>query len=63
MKKSILITVLVFIIGCKPDAEKKPVSVEVDAATISKHIEKLASDEFMGRMPCLVRPSSGRGDF
>ena len=52
MKKSILITVLVFIIGCKPDAEKKPVSVEVDAATIGKHIEKLASDEFMGRMPC-----------
>ena len=52
MRKSVLISILVFIIGCKPDAEKKPGSVEVDAATIGKHIEKLASDDFMGRMPC-----------
>jgi len=52
MRKSVLITILVFIMGCKPGTEEKPVSVEVDPATIGKHIEKLASDEFMGRMPC-----------
>lgn len=41
-----------FVIGCKPDSNNAPALVEVDQSTIAKHIERLASDEFMGRMPC-----------
>jgi len=51
MRKSVLITLLVFVIGCKPDSKNTPALVEVDQSTIAKHIERLASDEFMGRMP------------
>ncbi|MGW8314540.1 MAG: M28 family metallopeptidase [Bacteroidales bacterium] len=52
MKIYILITLSAIIVGCKPGANQRPESVEVDPSTIGKHIEKLASDEFMGRMPC-----------
>ena len=52
MKKisSILVLLLAFI-SCKTDSKENIVDVEVDKTSIGKHIEKLASDEFLGRMP------------
>jgi Zn-dependent M28 family amino/carboxypeptidase len=51
MMKYLLFTVLVFLLGCQPTAKNNSGSIEVNQMTIAKHIEKLASDEFMGRMP------------
>tara|TARA_R110000868_G_scaffold73955_1_gene214021 strand:+ start:3719 stop:5341 length:1623 start_codon:yes stop_codon:yes gene_type:complete len=52
MKKisSILVLLLAFI-SCKTDSKENILDVEVDKTSIGKHIEKLASDEFLGRMP------------
>ena len=51
MRKSLLLIILVFMVGCKPDKLENPSSAEVNQTTIGKHIERLASDEFAGRMP------------
>ena len=51
MRRYLLLTFLVFIAGCKPNTMDNPSSIEVDQTTIGKHIERLASDEFAGRMP------------
>jgi Zn-dependent M28 family amino/carboxypeptidase len=52
MQKYLIITVLMFIMGCNSGSRKSADSVEINPLTIGKHIERLASDEFMGRMPC-----------
>jgi Zn-dependent M28 family amino/carboxypeptidase len=52
MMKYLLIAVLVFLVGCKPKAERTYGSIEVSEKTLAKHLERLASDDFQGRMPC-----------
>lgn len=49
MKNYLKFFVLFLLIGCESD--KTASSVEVDPATIATHIERLASDEFLGRKP------------
>ncbi|MBT8185562.1 MAG: M28 family peptidase, partial [Eudoraea sp.] len=50
MKNILRISLIVLVIGC--NEEKKSESpAEVDQATLGKHIERLASDEFLGRKP------------
>ena len=44
----ILATVVVIFTSCKSDTKE---AVEVNQTTIGKHIERLASDDFMGRKP------------
>lgn len=51
MKKFIPFFFLLLLMGCKEEKKQKTEEVQVDEATIAKHIERLASDEFMGRMP------------
>lgn len=51
MKKCLLLAVLVSIIGCNPDTKNNSESVQIDQKTIARHIERLASDEFAGRLP------------
>ncbi len=51
MKKFIPFLLLLLLIGCKEENKDKTDVVQVDEATIGKAIERLASDEFMGRMP------------
>lgn len=38
-------------INCSDDNKDKTSHIEIDQATIGKHIERLASDEFLGRKP------------
>ncbi|MEZ4945623.1 MAG: M28 family metallopeptidase [Cyclobacteriaceae bacterium] len=49
MKHYLKFLVLLLFIGCESD--KTASSVEVDPATIARHIERLASDDFLGRKP------------
>lgn len=49
MKSYFKFLVLLLFIGCESD--KTASLVEVDPATIATHIERLASDEFLGRKP------------
>jgi Zn-dependent M28 family amino/carboxypeptidase len=49
MNKIIIVFALSFLLGCSPQSNNQ--TSEVDMATIGKHIETLASDDFMGRMP------------
>jgi Zn-dependent M28 family amino/carboxypeptidase len=51
MKNCIPFLLLLLLIGCKKENNDKTENVQVDETTIGKHIERLASDEFMGRMP------------
>ena len=51
MKDYINISLLVVLVGCQSGTEKETITAEVNQATIGKHIERLASDEFLGRMP------------
>tara|TARA_R110000868_G_scaffold28633_2_gene107154 strand:+ start:3662 stop:5284 length:1623 start_codon:yes stop_codon:yes gene_type:complete len=52
MKNYLLISVIaILFIGCKTEPKENTIAVEVDTATIEKHMERLASDEFLGRMP------------
>lgn len=51
MKKYLPVVLIIFIAGCNTDTKSKSETVEVSQETLGKHIEKLASDEFMGRMP------------
>ncbi|AWV97478.1 M28 family metallopeptidase [Arcticibacterium luteifluviistationis] len=46
----ILVAVVLFS-GCKNDKESSENTVQVDQTTIGNHIERLASDEFLGRKP------------
>ncbi len=46
MKDYINISLLVVLVGCQSGTEKETITAEVNQATIGKHIERLASDEF-----------------
>lgn len=47
----IKIGLLILLASCKPNPSVDDTSVKVNASTIGEHIERLASDEFLGRMP------------
>ena len=51
MKKHLQFAILLLLIGCKPVTKDNNNFAQVDQNTIGKHIERLASDEFMGRKP------------
>lgn len=51
MKNLLFLLILVLIFNCKPKTKNDDVILEVNQATIGKHLERLSSDEFMGRMP------------
>jgi Zn-dependent M28 family amino/carboxypeptidase len=51
MRRYIILTILVSIVGCKPNTPDAIKSIEVKQSTIGKHLERLSSDEFAGRMP------------
>ena len=51
MKSHLLFFVLVVCASCDADSNKITKVTEVDESTISDHIARLASDEFLGRKP------------
>jgi len=51
MKNYIKISFLLLLVGCKSGSENNNSISEVNQSTIGQHIERLASDEFLGRMP------------
>lgn len=51
MKNYLTISFLVLFMGCKPGTNDNNNFVEVNQSTIGRHIERLASDEFLGRRP------------
>ncbi len=51
MKAGIKILFLVVLTACNNLNQTENNAIEVEQSTISKHMERLASDEFMGRMP------------
>lgn len=51
MNNYLKISVFLVLAGCKPEVKSENTLQTVNQATIAKHIEQLASDEFMGRMP------------
>ena len=51
MKNYFKILLALLFIGCQNDLKDKSESVEVDQTTLANHIERLASDEFLGRKP------------
>jgi Zn-dependent M28 family amino/carboxypeptidase len=51
MKNYLMFLVIILFFSCKNDKKDTTELVEVDQTTLSKHIERLASDEFLGRKP------------
>lgn len=52
MKKYLLIPTLTsLLLSCKPEPKEKITEVQVSETTIGSHIEELASDAYLGRMP------------
>ncbi len=51
MKKYFIIPLLALGLSCDSNDNKETAAVQVDQETLARHIEKLASDDFMGRMP------------
>lgn len=51
MEKYLKLVIILLIASCTPNKEEPSAMVEVDEATIGKHMERLASDEFLGRKP------------
>jgi Zn-dependent M28 family amino/carboxypeptidase len=51
MKNYLKFLVIVLFISCEKNKKDTTSTVEVDQTTIGKHIERLASDEFLGRKP------------
>lgn len=51
MSKYLQILILALLVSCKPDTKNALSLIEVNQLTIGHHIERLASDEFMGRKP------------
>ena len=51
MKNYLKILVLILFISCQNDKKNTIKLVQVNQSTISNHIERLASDEFLGRKP------------
>ena len=51
MKNYLKFLVIVLFISCENNKKDTTSMVEVDQITIGKHMERLASDEFLGRKP------------
>ncbi|MET2985922.1 M28 family metallopeptidase [Aureibaculum conchae] len=51
MKNYLTFLIVVLCISCKDDKKVNSDIIEVNQKTLSKHIERLASDEFLGRKP------------
>ena len=51
MKNYLKFLIIVLCIGCENDKKDTTRLVEVNQTTIGKHIDRLASDEFLGRKP------------
>ena len=51
MKNYLNILILLLFVGCKSGSDTSHSIGEVNQLTIRQHIERLASDEFLGRMP------------
>ena len=51
MKKYLQISILLALASCTPESKEEVSAVEVNRATLGKHLERLASDDFMGRKP------------
>ncbi|MCK0157119.1 M28 family metallopeptidase [Cellulophaga sp. F20128] len=51
MKNCLKIIVIVLFISCENNKKDTTTIVEVDQTTLAHHIERLASDEFLGRKP------------
>lgn len=51
MSNYLKFALLLLLVGCQPNTTDTSKPQEIDQATIAKHIETLASDGFMGRMP------------
>tara|TARA_R110002073_G_scaffold95059_3_gene220936 strand:- start:699 stop:2360 length:1662 start_codon:yes stop_codon:yes gene_type:complete len=51
MKNYLKFLIIVLFISCENDKKDTSKLVEVDISTIGNHIERLASDEFLGRKP------------
>ncbi|MCG2459902.1 M28 family peptidase [Flavobacteriaceae bacterium F89] len=54
MKNHLLISIYLVLACCKPNNTSENTVQSVDQETIAQHIERLASDDFMGRMPFTV---------
>ncbi|MGB5323277.1 M28 family metallopeptidase, partial [Lutimonas sp.] len=51
MKKYLQFLVIILFMSCQNNQQDNTDAVEVDQTTLGKHIERLASDEFLGRKP------------
>ena len=51
MKNCLQLFLLLLFVNCANEKKETTTVAEVDQATIAKHIERLASDEFLGRKP------------
>ncbi len=51
MKNYIVFTFVLLFLSCATEKKETPVTIEVDQTTLGKHMERLASDEFLGRKP------------
>ena len=51
MKNYLMLLVVILFLSCKSNNKTTEELAEVDQTTIAKHIERLASDEFLGRKP------------
>jgi len=51
MKNYLIIVLIMLCVSCQNDTKESAEVVEVDQTTLANHIERLASDEFLGRKP------------
>ena len=51
MKNYIVFALVLLFISCATEKKETPIAIEVDQTTLGKHMERLASDEFLGRKP------------
>ena len=51
MKKLFQLSVLTLLISCNSGTKNDADSAQILEPTISKHLERLASDDFLGRKP------------
>jgi len=51
MKNYIVFALVLLFISCATEKKENPIAIEVDQTTLGKHMERLASDEFLGRKP------------
>ena len=54
MKKQVSLLMLLALTGCRSGTQESSNTVTVSEPTIGKHMERLSSDEFLGRIPFSV---------